>query len=140
MAQNSKTFYQGDVVFREGESSNYAYFIDSGKVGIYREDNYGKRYLVRELGKGDLFGEMGLIDKYPRSATVIALEYTECTILERSRFDYLKKFNPQFMAQLIKSFTQRLRATITKLNEDEPVIKPRLKKNALPNHSLKKGE
>ena len=68
------TFNKDEIIFLEGQSSNCAYIIESGKVGIYREDSSGNRFLVRKLSKKDLFGEMSLIDKYPRSATAIALE------------------------------------------------------------------
>jgi CRP-like cAMP-binding protein len=103
--------------------SDCAYIINSGSVGVYREDSLGKRSLVQELGAHAMFGEMGLIDKYPRSATVVALENTKCMVIERPRFDYLKKFNSHFMIKLIKSFTERLRATIAKLNQRDPSSK-----------------
>ena len=121
------TFNKDEIIFLEGQSSNCAYIIESGKVGIYREDSSGNRFLVRKLSKKDLFGEMSLIDKYPRSATAIALENTRCIIIERSRFDYLKKFDPHFMVSLIKSLTERLRTTITNLNRAKPS-----KKGSLP--------
>lgn len=119
MDDNLTTFYKGEIIFLEGQSSKCAYIIDSGRVGIYREDSFGNRSLVRTLEKNDIFGEMGLIDKYPRSATVIALQDTRCMVIERSRFDYLKKFNPRFVASLIKSLTEKLRATITRLNKTD---------------------
>ena len=121
------TFNKDEIIFLEGQSSNCAYIIESGKVGIYREDSSGNRFLVRKLSKKDLFGEMSLIDKYPRSATAIALESTRCIIIERSRFNYLKKFAPHFMVSLIKSLTERLRTTITNLNRAKPS-----KKGSLP--------
>ena len=121
------TFNKDEIIFLEGQSSNCAYIIESGKVGIYREDSSGNRFLVRKLSKKDLFGEMSLIDKYPRSATAIALKNTRCMIIERSRFDYLTKFNPQFMVRLIKSLTERLRTTIANLNRAKPS-----KKGSLP--------
>ena len=121
------TFNKDEIIFLEGQSSNCAYIIESGKVGIYREDSSGNRFLVRKLSKKDLFGEMSLIDKYPRSATAIALKNTRCMIIERSRFDYLTKFDPHFMVSLIKSLTERLRTTITNLNRAKPS-----KKGSLP--------
>lgn len=124
--QNIKTFYYGETIFQEGQPSDCAYIIESGKVGVYREDTQGKRSLINELGKHSMFGEMGLTDKYPRSATVVALKDTRCTVIERSRFDYQKKFNPFFMIGLIKSFTKRLRTTIAKLNEVNSSKKGRL--------------
>ena len=61
---------------------------------------------------------------YPdKTATAIALQDTRCMIIERSRFDYLSKFNPHFMVSLIKSLTEKLRTTITKLNKIEPSSK-----------------
>jgi CRP/FNR family transcriptional regulator, cyclic AMP receptor protein len=119
--QDTRTFYSGETIFREGQPSDCAYIIESGNVGVYRQDDLGKQSLVHELGEHSLFGEMGLIDKYPRSATVVALADTRCKVIERSRFDYLKKFNSIFMINLIKAFTNRLRTTIDKLNEiDSP--------------------
>lgn len=118
--QNIKTFTYGETIFQEGQPSDCAYIVESGKVGVFRENSLGKLSRVYELGEHSLFGEMGLIDKYPRSATVVALADTRCRIIERSRFDYLKKFNPSFMFTLIKAFTERLRTTIAKLNEIDP--------------------
>lgn len=110
-------FYKGEIIFLEGQDSKCAYIIESGRVGIYREGYRGKRSLIRILRENDIFGEMGLIDKYPRSATTIAIQDTRCLIIERSRFSYLKKFNPDFVNSLIKSLTEKLRTTITKLNK-----------------------
>lgn len=141
MDNNLTTFYKGEIIFLEGQSSNCAYIIDSGLVGIYREDSSGNRTLVRKLGKNDMFGEMGLIDKYPRSATTIALQDTRCMIIERSRFNYLTKFNPHFVTSLIKSLTEKLRTTITRLNKTGPKNKAALSgKTTLSNFSHKKGE
>jgi CRP-like cAMP-binding protein len=123
MDNNLITFYKGEIIFLEGQTSSCAYIIDSGFVGVYREDSSGNRSLVRKLGKNDMFGEMGLIDKYPRSATTIALQDTRCTIIERSRFNYLAKFNPHFMTALIKSLTEKLRSTIINLNKIAPANK-----------------
>lgn len=126
MDNNLTTFYKGDIIFLEGQTSRCAYIIDSGLVGVYREDPSGNRTLVRKLSKNDMFGEMGLIDKYPRSATTIALQDTKCMIIERSRFNYLTKFNPHFMITLIKSLTEKLRTTIINLNKIAPAKKSTL--------------
>ncbi len=120
MEHNTTTFYKGEIIFMEGQTSSCAYIINSGLVGVYREDSSGNRSLVRKLGNNDMFGEMGLIDKYPRSATAIALQDTQCTIIERYRFNYLTKFNPHFMTTLIKSLTEKLRSTIINLNKISP--------------------
>ena len=119
----SIVFYKGDIIFFEGQDSNCVYIIDSGRVGVYQEGYRGKRSLISILKENEVFGEMGLIDKYPRSATTIALQDTRCIVIDRSRFNYLKKFSPYFVASLIKSLTKKLRGTITKLNKISPANK-----------------
>jgi CRP-like cAMP-binding protein len=59
--------------FREGDHDNSIYIIERGRVAVYKcwDD---KRYKLRELGLGDCFGEMALMDFMPRSAEVVALE------------------------------------------------------------------
>ena len=103
------TFNKDEIIFLEGQSSNCACIIESGKVGIFRKDSLGNRFLVRKLSK-----------------TAIAQQNTRCMIIERSRFDYLTKFNPHFMVSLIKLLTEGLRTTIAKLNKAQPLRKNRV--------------
>ena len=113
--ETTKTFAKEEIIFQQGERSKYAYIIESGKVGIYKENNFGKRTLVGTLRKSDLFGEMGLIDKYPRSATAIALEMSKLTVVDESRFSFLCEHNPKFIVTIIKTLTSRLRETLGQL-------------------------
>ena len=76
------------------------YVVLSGMVGI---DVAGQR--VRELGPDSFFGEMGLIDDSPRSASVVALEPTECALL--SSWDV--KHNGALALGLLPILVQRLR-------------------------------
>jgi|SaaInlStandDraft_2_1057019.scaffolds.fasta_scaffold64599_2 CRP/FNR family transcriptional regulator, cyclic AMP receptor protein len=116
--ETTTTFLKEEVIFRKGEASKYAYIIQSGKVGIYKENDYGKRTLVRILQNSDLFGEMGLIDKYPRSATAVALESCELTVVDKSDFARLSKYSPNFFITLIKTLTNRLRDTLGQLKNE----------------------
>ncbi|MBC8282594.1 MAG: cyclic nucleotide-binding domain-containing protein [Nitrospinae bacterium] len=116
--ETTATFLEEEIIFRKGETSKYAYIIESGKVGIYKENDYGKRILVRILRKSDLFGEMGLIDKYPRSATAIALEKSRLTVVDNSRFAFLSKYSPKFFVILVKTLTNRLRDTLDQLKHE----------------------
>ena len=120
--ETTKTFLKEEVIFQQGEISKNAYIIESGKIGIYKENNYGKRSLIGVLKKSALFGEMGLIDKYPRSATAIALEKSELTVVDESRFSFLCEHNPKFIVTLIKTLTGRLRETLGQLNNQDGQI------------------
>ncbi|MES9970652.1 MAG: cyclic nucleotide-binding domain-containing protein [Candidatus Thiodiazotropha sp.] len=66
------TVERGGYYFREGDLDNSIYIIEQGKVAVYRY-SHEKRYKLRELGEGDCFGEMALMDCKPRSAEVVAL-------------------------------------------------------------------
>jgi CRP-like cAMP-binding protein len=63
----------GDFFFREGDQDNAIYILEQGRVAIFRFWN-NQRYKLRELGVGDCFGEMALMDFQPRSAEVLATE------------------------------------------------------------------
>ena len=121
--ETTKTFIKEEIIFQQGERSKYAYIIESGKVGIYKENKYGKRSLVGILKKSDLFGEMGLIDKYPRSATAIAMEKSKLTLVDESRFSFLCEHNPKFIVTLIKTLSSRLRDTLGQLKHQEGKLK-----------------
>ena len=64
----TKTYAAADVLFREGDESNEAYRIVSGSVEILIRTPRGLM-AVGQLNAGEIFGEMGLIDNKPRSAT-----------------------------------------------------------------------
>ena len=67
----SSTLAEGECVFREGDLDASVYVIEQGRFVAYRHWS-GNDYRLRELGPGDCFGEMALIDCKPRSATVVA--------------------------------------------------------------------
>jgi EAL domain-containing protein (putative c-di-GMP-specific phosphodiesterase class I) len=81
-----KNFPRGAKIFREGAPGTSAYLIERGVVQIssLRE---GKKYELARLTRGDLFGEMALIDDNVRSATATALEESEMVVISR---EYLK--------------------------------------------------
>jgi CRP/FNR family transcriptional regulator, cyclic AMP receptor protein len=72
---------RGDTVFQEGELDTSIYVIEIGRVSVFRHWE-GENYKLRELGEGDCFGEMALMDFKPRSATVIA--DTDCSLIQIS--------------------------------------------------------
>jgi CRP-like cAMP-binding protein len=64
---------RGQWFFREGDEAQSIYVLERGRVAVVK-DWEGRRYLLGELGPGDCFGEMALMDMHPRSAGVLALE------------------------------------------------------------------
>ena len=124
----TKHFKKYDFIFREGTYGNSAYMIDTGKVGIISEtDQRGKRKVVAILRKNDIFGEMGLIDNEVRTATAIALEDTQVSVISKKTFDYLLKHDPFALRPLLEVLSHRLRSTTDLLwdSSKAPVLQVR---------------
>ena len=128
------TFGKDQVIFREGDNATTMYDILSGKVGIYK--NYGaeneQQIIVMEAGQ--VFGEMGMIEYYPRSATAVALEDTVVEELGESEIRDYFKTKPEKLLQLMKVLSQRVRETTQKYMDVCRIVndheKARLAKNA----------
>ena len=71
-----KYYRKGSVIFKEGAYELSMFSVVSGKVGIFADYKTRDEKVLAELGKGRIFGEMGLIEAKPRSATALALEDT----------------------------------------------------------------
>ena len=83
------------VIVREGSSDDSAFLVLSGRVAVRRKDpESGIEFLLAELGEGEMFGEMALLTRKPRTASVTALEATTCGIIEQSDFDQLLTEHP----------------------------------------------
>jgi CRP-like cAMP-binding protein len=78
----------GDAIVRQGEPGEHFYLIADGRVEVVREDE-GRATRLAELGAGDYFGEMALLHKAPRSATVRALTAVETYALGADAFHAL---------------------------------------------------
>jgi CRP-like cAMP-binding protein len=72
---------QGDLFFHEGDRADSMFVLETGRVSIFRRI-YDQELFLRELGAGDCFGELALMDLLPRSASVRALE--DCRALQLS--------------------------------------------------------
>ncbi|MCH7580764.1 MAG: cyclic nucleotide-binding domain-containing protein [Chloroflexi bacterium] len=76
-----RKYAKGDVIVKEGEQAVAFYVIVSGRVDVTKGGDK-----VGEKRAGEPFGEMALLDGYPRSTTVIAAEDTECLVMTRWDF------------------------------------------------------
>ena len=98
----------GQEIMREGDSGIGVFIIRSGKVEVVR-DRAGKPDKLSELGPGSVFGEMALLDEFPRSATVRAIEPTTCLGITRWHFRGMLESHPQIALKLLPVLTRRIR-------------------------------
>lgn len=102
--------YQADVpIVNKGDCADRFFLIEEGrvKVVIYTED--GEEVILGTITKGEYFGEMGLLDGEPRSASVIALELTQTLSIDRSQFLTFLKDVPAATMNIFRSLCERLR-------------------------------
>ena len=101
-------FKKGATIIHEGTTGSNAYLILSGSVEVFKKVGDEKLVLSR-LVKGNIFGEMSLVDDKPRSATIVALEETEVRIVSREHFEVMLEQNPRAVIPLLKQVFQRVR-------------------------------
>jgi len=99
------------TIFEEGSVGEYMYVIREGHVKISKMSDDGREKILEILGPGTFFGEMALLDKETRSASVKST--CACVLLALSRQDFLAllRRNPDISMQLICELSRRLRET-----------------------------
>jgi len=105
------TLEKGQVLFNEGEMGEEAYLIVEGKVDVYRTHR-GKHHHLATLGRGELIGEMSLIDDQPRMASACVAEDVQLVCISqdnlKNRLGKLAK-SDQVLHLLVKTLGRRLR-------------------------------
>ncbi|MCB1321668.1 MAG: cyclic nucleotide-binding domain-containing protein, partial [Leptospiraceae bacterium] len=94
-------FIAGEVIFNEGEESDVAYQVISGRVDIYRRVPGGTVQLGT-VEEGEIFGEMGIISDTPRSACAAALTDVTLRAISCQTLDLLLERQPEIIVQIIR--------------------------------------
>jgi len=115
-AYNIKTFLKGQTIFKEGDPGNLAYLIRSGTVDIYKVMN-NKKILLERLNPGEIFGEMSIISKEPRSANAIANEYAELVVINQKDLEVSINKSLPIVQALANLLIKRLRHTSEMIRE-----------------------
>lgn len=105
-------YKKGQPIISEGEMSDCAYIIEFGSAEVYKLLPNGEQQFLGILAQGDIFGELGLIDGLPRSATVKALDGCRIRKLSHETFVLLAKQNPKALMPILKILANRLRQTL----------------------------
>lgn len=94
----------GETVITEGEEGTSLYIVISGRVGVYKGEK-----LINEIGAGGLFGEMAIIERQRRSATIRTLAETSFLLIEGNDFVRLLERNSSISGSVIRTLAGRLR-------------------------------
>jgi CRP-like cAMP-binding protein len=105
-ARQPTVYPPNTTVFAAGDEGQEMYAIKRGKVAILVQ---GK--VIDTLGEEEVFGEMALLERKARAATVVTLEETELVEINETQFYLLVRQNPHFTLQLMRLLSERLRNT-----------------------------
>jgi signal transduction histidine kinase len=103
-------FLGGSVIFREGDAGDLLYVVISGRVAVLKEKGDGQSALLAYRGPGDILGEMTVMSRIPRSATVIAVEDTDLLYVDGPAFRALTSSTPGICRTMLEVLAERLRA------------------------------
>ncbi len=98
---------KGEFLFVEGDKGSFMGFVVRGLLEVIKKADSGEKIVIARLPKGSSIGEMALIDKSTRSATVVAKQPTTMVTLTDKGFDILTKKSPSLGIKIIQK-TARL--------------------------------
>src|SRR6184192_4591820 len=98
-------------LFHAGEPGNAMYLIERGKVRICVQAIDGHEVTLTEMGRGDFFGELALLDGQRRSADAIVSEDARLAVLSREHFLSFMRSNPNVALEMLTALVNRLRHT-----------------------------
>jgi CRP-like cAMP-binding protein len=110
-----RSFKKGEILVKQGDSGIGLYIIASGKVKIVKETADGDEMEVAIQGPGDFFGEMTVLDNAPRSASVFAVEDTDCLLLTSWVFKSRMELQPEIALMILPVVVKRFRETNKRL-------------------------
>ena len=122
MSSIEKTFVSGEVIIKEGDSGNTFFQLLEGKLGVYK--NYGKsdEVQVAILEAGQYFGEMAVIENYPRSSTVVAEEDSKVVEIAAEELNEYFTQNPDKILSIMEVFGQRIKRMTEDANEAKKAL------------------
>ncbi len=103
-------FDSNQIIFERGEQGDQCYIIATGEVEVLVPDALGNEIVVSKLGKGDFFGEIALIKRVPRTATIRTTKPTKLVTVTHRSLSLLNHRAPRILEILTDIAQQRLEA------------------------------
>jgi CRP/FNR family cyclic AMP-dependent transcriptional regulator len=103
------------AVVLAGDTTDNVYFVLNGNLKVVVSDEDGREVILTMLGQGDIFGEMGVVDEEPRSATVTAVSAVDLVVIAQADFRRILQDNFELCLRIMGSLAQRLREADRKI-------------------------
>ncbi len=115
-AVRPKTLSPGQRLFTQGDAGDAAYIIEEGSIEVFAEVN-GEEIAITTMSRGEVLGELALLDGSPRSASARACEETKLLALGKAEFDFLRRNLRPAAYQVIRAISQTLCERIRDTND-----------------------
>ncbi|WP_018411281.1 Crp/Fnr family transcriptional regulator [Methyloversatilis thermotolerans] len=112
---NMRRVPRGSIVVRAGDKTDFVYLVLSGSLKVLVSDEEGREVILSMLGPGELFGEMGVLDDNPRSATVVTVVPSDLIVIAKSDFKRVLQENFEVSMFIMRNLVARLRTADRKI-------------------------
>ncbi len=117
-----KRFAAGDTIITAGDPAAELYFLVRGTVSVLMVTAGGRLSRLATFSPGMTFGEMAVIDRAPRSATIVADSEVECQLLSLEALDGLRQSAPEVCIKLLTNLSRTLSQKLRKANRELSVL------------------
>ena len=111
-----KMYQDGEVIVRQGEVGDCMYVIQEGRVEVLREEGDEEQHLM-VLEQGEFFGEMAIVDREVRSATVRSLGETRILTVDKKNFLRRIHEDPSLAYRIVQTMSSRIRDLATQVGQ-----------------------
>ncbi|WP_294346301.1 Crp/Fnr family transcriptional regulator [uncultured Clostridium sp.] len=105
---NHKRVNKNDVIFLEGEKAQTLYFLNVGKIKIYKYTKDGKEQILHILSEGDFFGELNLLKESKYRFNAKAIEESKICTLSKENFKEILLYKPEIAIKILEIMGERL--------------------------------
>ena len=115
-SQLTVTFEAGEIIYQQGDQGFSMFIISEGRVALIKEKNK-KKEIIADLGKGDFFGELSILESIPRPHTAKVVNQAKVVVIHRSTFLKMLKANMEIAIRLLQKLSFKLRQREEKIDE-----------------------
>ncbi|MGH7820895.1 MAG: MMPL family transporter, partial [Candidatus Binatia bacterium] len=103
-----RSYPKGEAIFREGEIGDAMYVLIDGRARVQLDSDGAEHRVVRELGRGDVFGEMGLLRQHTRTADVVAADDVEVMAMDHRFLARVQRRYPRIASKIFLNISKIL--------------------------------
>jgi CRP/FNR family cyclic AMP-dependent transcriptional regulator len=108
LASKFQRVEKGTILFFQSDPSEFAYIVRHGNISIVLSSPDGRDMVINEMRPGDIFGELGILTKQPRSTSAIARADSDVLVIPRDTFLRVVDSEPQLARRILEVTAQRL--------------------------------